>query len=154
MNAWRLCIYVFLYWILKKVDKVLVSNVAPGLYLDSIMDSPSLSTDTIIYWRSLPLVITSGLNIYYPCACARDKVIDSVVVVVAVVSTKIAKSRKAGTWQCSIPPNSRQSRKLSSVCFKSLRTAHEYCKSCVFTGHAYWPHLPMPCAVSIAHARS
>ena len=33
-----------------------------------------------------------------PCACARDKVIGSVIVVVVVVDTKIAWSQHLGTW--------------------------------------------------------
>ena len=50
-----------------------------------------------------------------------------------------------------MPPNSQKSRKLSSVCFKLLRMVHEpphddY-KSCVFTGHAYRPHLLYQCHV-------
>ena len=52
--------------------------------------------------------------------------------------------------ECSMPPNSRKSRK---IIFKSLRMVHEHYKSCVLTGHTYRPHPPMPCAVSIAHAR-
>ena len=66
----------------------------------------------------------------------------SVVVVVAVVDTKIAKSRKIGVGQAALCHQTVESHeKLSFVCFKSLRTAHY--KWCVFTGHAYRTHVPM-----------
>ena len=94
-----------------------------------------------------------------PRACAKGKVIGRVVivvvVVVVVVSTTIAKSQKIGIWQSALCHQTVENHeKLSSVRFKSLRKAHEHYKSYVFTGHAYPPHLPMPCDVSIAHARS
>ena len=94
-----------------------------------------------------------------PRTCARGKVIGRVVVVVVVVvvviSTKIAKSQKIGVEQSALCHQTVENHeKLPSLCFKSLRTAHEHYKSCVFTSHAYRPHLPMPCGVSIVHARS
>ena len=93
------------------------------------------------------------ITLITPRACARSKVIGFVVVVV--VSTKIAKSQKIGVWLSALCHQTVENReKLSSVCFKSLRVAHEHYKSCIFTGHAYRPHLPKPCGVSIAHARS
>ena len=61
-----------------------------------------------------------------PCACARGKVIGSVVVLVfvVVVSTKITKSRKIGVGQSSLCHRRVESHaKLSYVYFKSLRTA-------------------------------
>ena len=93
----------------------------------------------------------------YPArVCTRGKVISStvivvvVIVVVVVVSTKIAKSQKNRNWQSALCHQTVESHeKLSSVCFKLLRTAYEHYKSCIFTGHAYLPHLPMPCAVML-----
>ena len=87
---------------------------------------------------------------------ARGKVIGSVVVVI-VVSTKIAQSQEIGVGQNSLCHQMVEShKKLSYVCFILLRMALELYKSCVFTGHANQPHLSMPCAsaVSIGHARS
>ena len=112
---------------------------------------------TLIQLSRLHFILKSCLVVITPRACARGKVIGSVVVVVVVVvvSTKIAKSQKVGAWQSALCHQTVESHeKLSFVCFKSLRTPHEHCKSCIFTGHAYWSHLPKPCAVSIAHARS
>ena len=81
------------------------------------------------------------------CTCARGKVIGRVVIVVVVVvvvivviSTKVAKSQKIGIGQstCTLCHQTVESHgKLPFVCFKSLRTAHEHYKSCVFTSHAY-----------------
>ena len=81
---------------------------------------------------------------FLPRAHAQGgKVIGSVIVVVIViviivVSTKIVKSQKVGTCQSTLCHQTIKShKKLSSVCFKLLRTAHEHGKSCVFTHHAY-----------------
>ena len=53
--------------------------------------------------------------------------------------------------RCGCSPNLCQTvqchEKLSSVWFKSLKMAHEYRKSWVFTGHAYRPHLTYQCHV-------
>ena len=90
--------------------------------------------------------LTCWNTVVIPCACARGKVIGFVVVVVVVdiVSTKIAKSQKIGVWQSALCHQTVESHeKLCSVRFKSLRKAHEHYKSCVFTGHAYRPHLAM-----------
>ena len=81
------------------------------------------------------------------------------VVLVIVVSTKIAESRKTGVGQSALCHQTVESHeKLSHICFKSLRMAQERYKSYVFagaaTGHAYRPHLPMLCAVSTVHAAS
>ena len=79
-----------------------------------------------------PLRMHVSNDWYYiliPRVCARGKVITSVIVVIVViivVSTKIAKCHKTGVWQSALCHQTVEShKKLSSVCLKSLRMAHE-----------------------------
>ena len=73
---------------------------------------------------------TVHVHVITPCACARGKVIGSVVVViiviVVVVSTKIAKSQKVGTWQSALCHQTVESHeKLSSNCLeRPMNTAN------------------------------
>ena len=96
----------------------------------------------LIYIVLLRYLVTCIIT---PRACTRGEVIGSVVVVVVVViSTIIAKSQIIGVCQSALCHQTVESyEKLSSVCFKSLRTAHEHYKLYVFTGHTYRPHLPI-----------
>ena len=120
------------------------------------------------FWKGschIPIYVPSFEALCEGCSClecsfcvqccllrARGKIIGLVVVV---ISTKIARSQKLGVWQSALCHQIVEiHEKLCSVCFKLLRKAHKHYKSCIFTGHTYRPHLPMPCAVFIAHAQS
>ena len=66
------------------------------------------------------------------------KLIGSIVVVIVIVDTNIAKSRNIGIGVLYMYATKQSKpQKTIYVCFKSLRTAHEHYKSCVF----HWPHL-------------
>ena len=79
--------------------------------------------------RSVVKTNTQDLVILTPRACAKGKVIGSV------LDTKIAQSRKSGVGQTALCHQTVENQeKLSYTCFKSLRTAHEHYESCVFTG--------------------
>ena len=72
---------------------------------------------------------------------------------VVVVSMKITRSRDVGVWaNCTYNQTVEYVKKLAWLCFKSTTPVHERYKSCIFTGHAYPPHLSMPCTGSTAHA--
>ena len=88
--------------------------------------------------KRVPLLV-----IITPRACARGKVISSVVIVVVgvvviVISTKIAKSQKKQALDRVLNASKRSKvTKSCFICFKSPRKAHEHYKSCIFTSHTY-----------------
>ena len=86
----------------------------------------------------------------------KGKVIDSVVVIVIVVDTKIAKSRKIGVGQTALCHQMVENHE-NYLMFASNRLGRPTSTtSCVFSlhGHTYQTHLPMPnaCAGSTVHA--
>ena len=88
-----------------------------------------------------------------PRTCARGKVIGSVVViVVVVVSTKITKSRKKGFGQSAQCHQTVESDE--KLPFRLLQIAYDDYKSCIFTGHAYQPHLLMSCALHMLNIKT
>ena len=105
-----------------------------------------LHTAVISAWRGEQQI--SKWSTFTLCACARGKVI-SCHLLWAQESPNLEKL--ALDEVLSLCHQMIESCKKLS--FKLLRTAHEHYKSCIFTSHAY-RYLPMPCAVSTAHAWS
>ena len=119
------------------------------------------STKTFVTSAYVAVLVTT------PHACARGKVIGRVVVIVVVVSTKITKSQKVGVgqsalchqWKVTKNYHLFASNHLEQLMSTTNVRFHQPCLS----DHTYQCHvmfplrmldLPMPCGVSIAHARS
>ena len=127
------------------------SDVTRNTFTTNIDLIVSMSLERIQYSAQYTIIFT-------PCACTRDKVINFVrpsICLFASVSTKIARSKDLGITviiKCDQIVGSGEI--LSSLCFLTLGTCHEHCKSCDFIGHAYRPHLAIPCADSTMHVRA
>ena len=113
-----------------------------------------------IRWKAQYFWVSPGTNkeqeeqltIFTPHVCARGKVIGFIVVVIVVVSTKITKSQKVGAGQSALCHQTIESHeKLSSVCFKSLRTAHVYMCICSVVCISFCQLLLLSLTVVAAH---